>query len=123
MTRNFTLREKDFAIRCILNSFYSTIKKLEPLKEKDWNKHNEECEKALKLYEQAFKVLATAEACKYGELFIVDEFRTDQKYGLFTPYDGSGVYLDWDGNKLDGVNWSKPYSAPDRAVFVAWYNK
>ena len=123
MARDFTLREKDFAIRCLLNSFYSTIKKLEPLKEKDWNKHNEEYEKALKLYEQAFKVLATAEACKYGELFTVDEFRTDQKYRLFTPYDGSGVYLDWDGNKLDGVNWSKPYSAPDKAVFVAWYNK
>ena len=41
MARDFTLREEDWAIRHILNSYYNALKKLEPLKEKDWYKHDE----------------------------------------------------------------------------------
>lgn len=122
-TRDFTLREDDYGIRYLLNAYCYDLNKLNPLEETDWHRYNLERERTIKLYEQAFKVLATSEACRCGELYIAEDFRESQACKSFIPYDGCGVYLDWDGNKLGSINWTEPFSAPEKAVFVAWYNK
>ena len=53
----------------------------------------------------------------------VENFIKEQECGCFISYDGTGDYVDFDGNELGPVNWNNYHNYPKGTVFVAWYNK
>lgn len=53
----------------------------------------------------------------------VENFIKEQECGGFIAYDGTGYYIDFDGNELGHINWYNFYDYPEGTVFVAWYNK
>lgn len=72
---------------------------------------------------QIMKLKSTKEQFSYGDLMLVETFNTCVKGGSFTPYDGIGCYIDFDGNELGDINWNFIENYPKETVFVAWYNK
>lgn len=76
-----------------------------------------------KFYTQATKLIFSKEEFSFGELMTVENFVKEQESGGFISYDGTGYYIDFDGNKLGQVHWHNFYNYPEGTVFVAWYNK
>ena len=52
----------------------------------------------------------------------IDDFKDAVKNSTFTTYDGTGIVVDEDGNKIEHFNW-RTQEIPDNAKFVMWYNK
>lgn len=77
----------------------------------------------LDLFAQGLKLIFTNEHLSYGDLMLVEMFNTCARSGGFIPYDGSGYYIDFNGNELGSINWYNIEDYPEEAVFVAWYNK
>jgi hypothetical protein len=80
--------------------------------------------KYLDIYTQAMKLLFSKPELSFCDLMPVEQFAEAVENGGFTSYDGVGDYLDFEGNDLEvPINWNYPFDYPDKAVFVAWYNK
>lgn len=70
------------------------------------------------------KLLFSKPELSFCALMPVEYFAEAIEDGMFTSYDGAGDYLDFDGNNLEvPINWNYPSDYPDKAKFVAWYNK
>lgn len=76
-----------------------------------------------KLYTQATRLIFSKKEFSFGELMTVENFIKEQECGGFISYDGTGYYVDFDGNELGYVNWYDYHKYPEGTVFVAWYNK
>lgn len=76
-----------------------------------------------KLYTQATRLIFSKKEFSFGELMTVENFIKEQECGGFIAYDGTGYYVDFDGNELGHVNWYDFHDYPEGTVFVAWYNK
>ena len=76
-----------------------------------------------KLYTQATRLIFSKKEFSFGELMTVENFIKEQECGCFISYDGTGDYVDFDGNELGPVNWNNYHNYPKGTVFVAWYNK
>lgn len=74
-------------------------------------------------YIQMARLAFSKPALSFGEILTIEIFVQYQKDGSFISYDGSGYYLDWEGNELGGINWSDYNKYPEGTVFVVWYNK
>ena len=74
-------------------------------------------------YIQMTRLAFTKSILSFGELMTIETFIKHQKNKCLISYDGSGSYLDWDGNELGSINWSDYNKYPEGTVFVAWYNK
>ena len=98
----------DWAIKNILNCYAATKKENEKkyydTQEIDiieFDKNKEEYEK---LYIQAMRLVFTNDNYTYGDLYLFDVFIDAVINGYFIPYDGTGYYVDFDGNKLGYIN-------------------
>ena len=58
----------------------------------------------------------------FGCCYPIDDFKDEVKDNTFTTYDGTGVVVDEDGNKIEHFNW-RTQEIPDNAKFIMWYNK
>ena len=74
-------------------------------------------------YIQMTRLAFTKSVLSFGDLMTIETFIKCQKNKSLIPYDGSGDYLDWEGNELGNINWSNYNQYPKGTVFVAWYNK
>lgn len=74
-------------------------------------------------YVQMTRLAFTKSILSFGDLMTIETFIKHQKSKGLISYDGSGNYLDWDGNELGSINWSDYNKYPEGTVFVAWYNK
>lgn len=74
-------------------------------------------------YIQMTRLAFTKSILSFGDLMTIETFIKHQKSKSLIPYDGSGDYLDWEGNELGSINWSNYDKYPEGTVFVAWYNK
>lgn len=75
-------------------------------------------------YAQAMKLLFSKPELSFCTLMPIEEFVEIVEDGGINQYDGTGDYLDFDGNDLnEPINWNYPSDYPDKAEFVAWYNK
>lgn len=80
-------------------------------------------EKLEEKYAQMTRLVFSNKRLSFGDLMTIETFIKCQEDGSFVSYDGSGYYLDWDGNELGSVNWRNYNQYPDNTAFVAWYNK
>lgn len=76
-----------------------------------------------KLSIQAMRLIFTKEEFEYGDLMIFDVFIDCVIDGSFTPYDGVGYYVAFDGTELGAINWDNPEDYPKETAFIIWYNK
>ena len=89
----------------------------------DWNTYYADKEYTRKVYIQAMTLVTSIEKLSFA-YFVPAEVFIEQAYqGCFTGYDGSGYWVDWDGNEIGRFSFSAGAKMPDDAVFVAWYNK
>lgn len=62
----------------------------------------------------------------FGDCFAIDDFIKNVECGGFIDYDGSGRWVDKEGNDLGyircDVEWLKQ-NKPENAEFIMWYNK
>ena len=89
----------------------------------NFEKYDNIREKNIKLAIQAMKLIFTKEDYSYCDLMPVEHFVDSVMFGYFTPYDGMGCYITFDGTELGSINWDNPEAYPEETVFVAWYNK
>lgn len=83
---------------------------------------SKEYEKLEELYAQAMRIQC-ASANAYGHIMVAKDFYACVNCGSFIDYDGSGVFLDWDGNECDPVRCDTDYLDKFSYPFVAWFNK
>lgn len=74
-------------------------------------------------YIQMTRLAFSKDKFSFGTLMTIKTFLKYQEDASFVMYDGSGNYLDWEGNELGSINWSDYNKYPEGTVFVAWYNK
>ncbi len=74
-------------------------------------------------YIQMTRLVFTKSTLSFGDLMTIETFIKHQECKGLISYDGSGYYLDWEGNELGGINWIDYNKYPEGTVFVAWYNK
>lgn len=89
----------------------------------DYKEYDNIREKNIKLAIQAMKLIFTKEDYSYCTLMSIEHFIDSVMFGYFTPYDGMGCYITFDGTELGSINWDNPETYPEETVFVAWYNK
>lgn len=62
----------------------------------------------------------------FGDCFTIDDFIGYVEDGSFIDYDGTGYWVDGEGNRLGSiycnVNWLKS-NTPEGAEFIMWFNK
>lgn len=81
-------------------------------------------EKYLDLYINALYIVFEKEELEGATIWVVEMFNKKIENGEFTSYDGTGCYLNKEGNEISGyINWNHPDNYPKRAVYVAWWNK
>ena len=80
-------------------------------------------EELLNSFAQGLKLIFTNKQLSYGDLMLVEMFNICARSGGFIPYDGSGYYIDFNGNELGSINWYNIENYPKETVFVIWYNK
>ena len=80
-------------------------------------------EKLEEKYIQMTRLAFTKSNLSFGELMTIETFIKCQKNGSFISYDGSGYYLNWEGDELGGINWGNYNEYPRDTHFVIWYNK
>lgn len=102
-----------------LRNFTTKIKEWEetPSWERDYNEDP---------YKQAAHAMLIATKIGYGDCYPIDTFIENVKTGNFIDYDGSGFWVDFEGNKINriicDVKWLKN-NQPENARFIMWYNK
>lgn len=74
-------------------------------------------------YIQMTRLAFTKSILSFCDLMTIETFIEYQESKCLISYDGSGYYLDWEGNELGSINWSNYNKYPEGTVFVAWYNK
>lgn len=111
----------DWTLKGILTDFHLELKSLE---EKDLS-YSEKDKKEESLLDNYIHLIRLAfQRKEFGDLMTVENFERCCRDGLFINYDGIGYYLDYDGNELGYVDCrDKVEDWPDKAAFVAWYNK
>ena len=81
-------------------------------------------EKYSDLYIKALYIAFEKKELENATIWLVEAFNERIEDGGFNSYDGSGCYLDKDGNEIPGyINWSNPDDYPEGAVYIAWWNK
>ena len=85
-------------------------------------KYLKEYDAVRELYAQAIRL-----QCKqdYGHIMVLDDFIQEVETGGFVDYDGSGVFLDSDGNRHEYIRcnakWLKAHQSDYK--YVLWFNK
>lgn len=91
-------------------------------KVKDISWYSDECKKLKELYAQAIRIQCNE---KYGYVLTIDDFIESVRCTGFTDYDGSGYFLDKDGNRHDNVRcnigWLSKFK--NKFPYVLWFNK
>lgn len=116
----------EYTIRTILEAYNSLCKEAKKQYDKNEikiNLYEDLTEEYLKISVQAIKLIFTKPEYSYADLMPFDYFINCVIEGYFTSYDGTGYYIDFNGNKLDYINWDNPEDYPEETVFIAWYNK
>lgn len=77
-------------------------------------------------YKQAAHAMLIATKIGYGDCYPIDTFIKEVRNGSFIDNDGSGSWVDFEGNKISSIkcdaNWLKN-NQPENARFIMWYNK
>ena len=77
-------------------------------------------------YKQAAHAMLITAKIGYGDCYPIDTFIEEVINGDFIDYDGSGFWVDSEGNKISSIkcdtNWLKQ-NKPENARFIMWYNK
>lgn len=72
---------------------------------------------------QAIRILVNI---GFGDIFPIPQFIKEVEDGFFIDDDGSGAWVDADGNHLGNIccdaDWLRK-NQPENAVFIMWYNK
>lgn len=107
----------DWTLKNMLSDFYQDFRALDAKRA-----HLDEKENLIDHYVHLVKL--AFERKEFGDLMTVENFERCCQEGSFINYDGHGYYLDYDGNKLGYVDCRDTSEDwPDKAAFVAWYNK
>lgn len=102
-------------LRWVLNEFPHKDKTYE-----DYNLHENTCK------EFAHRINLWIKAGCIGNIYSFDEFYSIVKTGGFIDYDGSGEFIDEDGNKIAHIHCNCDWlvnNKPDNCNYVMWYNK
>ena len=85
-------------------------------------KFGKEFEEIQKIYARALQITC---ANDYGLVFTIADFIDNVKEGYFTSYDGSGVFLDWEGNRHEWVRCDTKWLKENKKdyPFIRWFNK
>ena len=80
----------------------------------------EEITHAQKIYGRALQI---AGASDEGLIMTVEDFDRDVRAGVITDYDGTAVFLDWDGNRKEFVKCDSEWIAANKKdySFVRWF--
>ena len=77
-------------------------------------------------YKQAAHAMLITAKIGYGDCYPIDTFIENVNDGSFIDDDGSGFWVDFEGNKISSIrcdaNWLKQ-NKPENARFIMWYNK
>lgn len=116
------MKINDFLIEDIawtLRNFTIKIKEWEdtPFWERNYNEDP---------YKQAAHAMLITAKIGYGDCYPIDIFIENVETGNFIDYDGSGFWVDSEGNKINriicNVEWLEN-NQPENAKFIMWYNK
>ena len=117
---------EDESIEYLLHQYASLFKENEDAynaKDISFKEYYDAEEKYRNLYVQAIKLIFSKSNLSYCDLMPLDYFISCAKCGSFIPYDGTGYYVDAEGNELGYINWYNIADCPENAVYIAWYNK
>ena len=121
------MREVDeWTLKYLFQGYYEDWRKLKTEHRKNhinFSTFYDKKEELGKKYAQMTRLAFSIDRLAFSYLTTAENFTAQIKDGSFVSYDGTGYYLDWDGNELGHINWRNPDKWPDKAVFVAWYNK
>lgn len=77
-------------------------------------------------YKQAAHAMLITAKIGFGDCYPIDTFIEEVKDGSFIDYDGSGFWVDSEGNEISPIRcnteWLKN-NQPENARFIMWYNK
>lgn len=77
-------------------------------------------------YKQAAHAMLITAKIGFGDCFPIDKFIQDVEDGYFMDYDGSGYFVNEDGNQISSIRcnaeWLRNHT-PEAAKFVMWFNK
>ena len=77
-------------------------------------------------YKQAAHAMLITTKIGFGDCYPIDTFIEEVKDGSFIDYDGSGFWVDSEGNEISSIRcnaeWLKQ-NKPENAKFIIWYNK
>lgn len=77
-------------------------------------------------YKQAAHAMLITAKIGYGDCYPIDTFIKNVETGNFIDYDGSGFWVDFEGNTISrircDVEWLEN-NQPENAKFIMWYNK
>jgi hypothetical protein len=104
--------DKTWEIKCILNYYTEYLRGVDDYDDEERDEIRNICAKAIELTCQDI-----------GFVMPIDMFIDWTNYGSITPYDGSGYFLDENGQRIGPLTWSDKDEQVQDAVFVAWYNK
>lgn len=117
-------RPEDFKISCILEQYHYSLKKLEEIKKEnvayDFSDDKEELQK---LCGQLIYLAYTRDTFFWAEFFLIDMFIEIVENGVFNEFNGTGYYIDFNGEKLGMINWNNIKDYPEDTAFIVWYNK
>lgn len=119
-------RPDNWAIRHVLDNYAAMYYENEDkymAGDINFSQYDDIKEKNVKTAIQAMRLVFTNNNYSFGDLMPVECFIDSVISGYFTSWDGTGYYVDFDGNELGYVNWDDPEDYPEDTVFVAWYNK
>ena len=89
----------------------------------DFNKYDNIKEENIKLAIQAIKLIFTKRDYSYCTLMSIEHFIDSAMSGHLTSWDGTGCYVDFEGNELGYINWDNLEDYPKETAYIAWYNK
>lgn len=86
------------------------------------NFFSKEAEEYKNLYAQALRLQCKE---KYGYILTTEDFLKAVQDTMFTDDDGSGVFIDWEGSRRDGVRCNTRWLEVNKKdyPFVLWFNK
>lgn len=116
----------EWTLRYLFQGYHEEVRALKAENHKghiDFATMYDQQEKLEDKYIQMTRLAFTKSTLSFGDLMTIETFIKHQKCKGLISYDGSGSYLDWNGNELGGINWSDYNKYPEGTVFVAWYNK
>lgn len=102
-----------------LNNFKEKFKQWEtiPWYERDNNKNP---------YKEAAHAMLIVAQKGYGDCFPIDVFIENVEHGGFIDYDGSGYFVNANGDKISSLRcdaeWLRKHT-PENAKFIMWFNK